>query len=481
MKNFEQHVHNRFDGREVKVDKNELWANISPQLDSTQKDRRKAWWFFLMGLSVGVVLLSLFLFSQDETAIDQAVNITPTITNTAVSLEKEIVQANTLTNQQLNNSTAKKEKQKNIENNTTTTINKNYSNNKNTLSNSNISARAKDIKPVGNQFPETSIIKINNSKPTSQISPLKTAATLFQNSFEPEQQIEKKVNNFAKAKTEKQLNEQLLELPSLTTELFSNTVINEENIPTDITEYDDSFITPQKSKLRFGLGIYAGVSKTQNTLQENDQSEYIYTQLRASTEDQLQTVHLGFSALIEIKRNLYLQTGFEYSKISSRLNLDDEWILMDTVDNLLIRNGVVNDTIGAGDQFIFSQVIKNTTRNSFHLLDLPVLVGYQFGKARWRVGLEAGVFINLRLRKEGQIMSPTISMYDLNTDNNDWYETNVGIRPHFGIISTYDLNNNYQLYFSTGMTFNQVFSTGNNPIKEQKSMFGIRLGGRYYF
>lgn len=259
-------------------------------------------------------------------------------------------------------------------------------------------------------------------------------------------------------------------------------LLNNPMFATKYTGTDNVFIEPQKSKSRFGLAFYGGISKTQSALKERGESKYDYAQLRGSTEDQLLTLHLGVGTIVELKRNIYLQTGLEYSRISSRLNLADEGILIDTLENTLIRNIDLTDTaVVIPDNTISKEVAANRTQTHFHLFDVPVLVGYQFGNARWRMGVEAGAFVNVSMRKEGEILQQELEIYDLKEDTEGWYKTNVGIRPYLGLTSTYDINQHYQLYFSTGITFNKVFSTDANPIREEKSMFGVRMGGRYFF
>jgi len=472
MKNFEKHLHDHFDGRKVNVDKNELWANIAPQLDPPKKDRKKSWFFFFLGLAAGATLLGLYLTTQpkEEPIVLETVN-------TELVEQGEIAPStqNAIVNQTTNRIPAEPQKTEatTIAIPNSTTKETNYINPNNIVNTS----------PTNNSVQ----IKTNshNTRSTNTATVQEANKSIFQTSTKStvtnKDQVIPFAETFQKEATTKVLESNLLNISSLSLNQFTITGIDLDKLPTALEKQQEDFITPSKSKLRYGIGFHAGISKTQNMLRENSSSEFLYTQLRASTEDQLQTLHLGLSAVVEIKRNIYVQAGLEYSRIGSKLNIDDELILIDTTQEIIIRHGNFTDTIGAGDRYIIQEFSKNNHRNSFHLIDLPILFGYQFGKTRWRGGIEAGAYINLRLQKEGQIIQEDLSIYDIEKDQNNWYKTNVGIRPHLGLVSTYDLSSNYQLYFRTGITFNKIFSTNNSPITVEKSMFGIQLGGRYYF
>jgi Outer membrane protein beta-barrel domain len=465
MKNFEQHLRNRFDGREVQVDKNELWASIAPQLESP-KQERKVWFFFLLGIATGATMLGLYFFTQEDK---------PTITAIATT-EQQI--AETISSSEQKQSSKQEFAAEAISSNNPAIDG---------TATRPLPASSETIKTNQRQKVSTNTAKSvdfsNNpdSDGTPSIQPEKTP-TFFQASNNPA---------FAGAGTTVttpapatstdaiiRLSEMVTaEIPSLAHRPFPTQMDYTTAVGTTST-----LISPQKLKNRIGLGLYGGGSATQTIRKEPVESEFIYAQLRGSTEDPLPSIHLGLQAVFELHQNIYFQTGLEYSQLRSRLNLEDEKILLNPVTQEITRGiGITDTAVVIPDEAIVVEVQENKTLNRFHLVDLPVLAGYQFGHSRWRVGLEAGAFINLSLQKDGEILQQDVAVYDLKEDSDGWYKGNVGIRPHLGLVSTYNLTKHYQLYFSTGMTFNKVFTTGNSPLREEKSLFGVRMGGRYFF
>jgi Outer membrane protein beta-barrel domain len=454
MKNFEQHIRDRFEGREVRVDKNELWANIAPQLESPKKER-KVWFFFLLGIVTGATMLGLYFFNQQDATT--LVNTTNPIAEQQAAETNSSFEQRQSSNQQVAPEA--------------------------TPTNNTISTR---------QLP--AIIEIAKSNQASKASANTAKSAGFSNSpavdattTAPQERtpiVFQTSNNNTATTPAPPVNTDVISklfgltttaIPSLTLPLFPTPSADTKQATKGIANV---LITPQKSKNRIGLGLYGGMSATQTVHKERVESTFIYAQLRGSTEDLLPAIHLGLQAVFELNQNTYIQTGLEYSQLRSRLNLEDEMILLNPNTNEITRDFGITDI---PDGAIVAEVQQNKTLNQFHLVDLPVLAGYQFGHTRWRFGLEAGIFINLSLQKDGEILQQDVLIYDVKNDSDGWYKGNAGIRPHLGLVSTYNLTRRYQLYFSTGMTFHKVFTTDKSPVREEKSLFGVRMGGRYFF
>jgi Outer membrane protein beta-barrel domain len=471
MKNFEQHIRDRFDGREVQVDKNELWANIAPQLESPKKER-KIWFFFLLGIATGATLLGLYFFIQQDSTPSTLV-----ITATTIAEQQKAI---TKSSHEQTPQTSQEDASETTPSNNTTTSRQ--------LPAITEAAKNNQLQQTYASKPKSSVFANHNTTSTTQA---KETTAFFQTSNNP-------VPTTDRVETANNSNQAISTETTITTEAIPTlSSLSKAAIPSlDLSPFTSSFdytkkvaentsevlITPQQSKSRIGLGLYGGLSATQTLRKERATTDFVYTQLRGSTEDPLPAFHLGLQAVFEINKNIYIQSGLEYSQLRSRLNLKDEKILIDPNTYEITRGiGITDTSVFIPDNVIVAEVAQNKTISHIHLMDLPVFVGYQFGQTRWRVGLEAGAFINLSLQKDGEILQEDISIYDLKEDNNGWYKSNVGIRPHLGLVTTCNLTKHYQLYFSTGMTFNKVFTTDRSPVQEEKSLFGVRMGGRYFF
>ncbi len=117
-----------------------------------------------------------------------------------------------------------------------------------------------------------------------------------------------------------------------------------------------------------------------------------------------------------------------------------------------------------------------------HLIDIPIIIGYQWKYEPWSIGIEGGIYANISAKHTGEILSPTNDdFYDLEKDENDWFKTNIGIQPFIGLNATYNLSENLQVHFSPGFRFDAVFSTDKNFLQEKRASLGLRTGVRYIF
>ncbi|MFT5765812.1 MAG: hypothetical protein ACI8X3_003249, partial [Saprospiraceae bacterium] len=241
--------------------------------------------------------------------------------------------------------------------------------------------------------------------------------------------------------------------------------------------------------IKFGMGLYTGLSRSNSDLEAKTGSATPFVVARTFSEKQLETIHFGLNAFIQTDKGLYLRTGAEYTRIGSLFSRNAEQVTMDTTQGIIKYeiSGISGDTINIIEGDV---IVTRTTRyikksyNYFHLIDVPVIFGYNFGENddTWRIGLEAGIYANVFLKNKGEIPLETDgSFYDLADDPQKWYKTNIGISPFVGVNIAYNVSQNIQLHFSPNFRFNAVYSTDANPIKEKHGNLGVQAGIRYFF
>ena len=238
--------------------------------------------------------------------------------------------------------------------------------------------------------------------------------------------------------------------------------------------------------MTFGFGLYGGISRSTAELRLNENIDPEYLSSRLGSEKQLETLHLGFEVLAQTDQGVYLRTGAQYSRIARKFAINAERITFDTVPEgiqAIYVNTTTNDTI-----YVYGPVVSETsttynktTYNYFHLLDIPVMAGYTFkSNDQWSIGVEAGAILNISSKSKGEIYDESGEFYDLKTDPNKWYKTNVGVSFAAGLSAAYHLDRNFQVYLSPNFRMNSVFSTDKNPIKQSHASLGVNAGIRYF-
>lgn len=237
--------------------------------------------------------------------------------------------------------------------------------------------------------------------------------------------------------------------------------------------------------IQFGLGLYGGISRSTTELDPRGVQNTEYELLRVNSEKQLETLHAGLNALIVSEQNLYLRTGVEYTRIGSLFSRSSERVETDSVPGIveIQINQVTGDT-----NFIEGNLLRTkTTRyikksyNYFHLVDVPIILGYNFGSEPLTFGVEAGIYANIMIKSKGEIFQEDGDFYDKGEDPNGWYKNNLGISPFIGCNVSYHLNDNLRIHFSPGFRFPSVFSTSTNPLQERHANLGVQAGVRYIF
>jgi hypothetical protein len=200
----------------------------------------------------------------------------------------------------------------------------------------------------------------------------------------------------------------------------------------------------------------------------------------------LETIHLGLNFILQNKQNIYLRTGLEYSRMARLFSTTSEKFSEGIVDGVveLRINAITGDTTEVfGDVIVTTtETIRKKSYNYIHLLEAPIILGYNFGDEQWHIGLEAGVFTNVWLHRKGEIFDTEENYYyDTGKDERQWYKTNIGITPYIGINAAYNLSDNIQLHLTPGFRFKKVFTSDESLLKEERANLGMWGGVRYLF
>ncbi|MFK7807406.1 MAG: hypothetical protein AB8F74_06330 [Saprospiraceae bacterium] len=487
---FEKHARDQFEQHKVSVDVEALWDQVYPQVKEEKKDR-KFLWFFLSGFLVSVALFSTFYFMQkEETDINKA---TATAFDKSISLEKGTKTSavkehnndtdtanpnNTLTETTSSLATAKE-------------VNKVDGSNNTKRSDSPSNNTASVISENRNQRTEsqTYMAPVNESESTPNSASTKTTVIKIDN-ISNVVELSKAalpVSKEEKKKQEAELNS--LVLQSLYPELFEDKSKEEINYPPiqDIAESKkDLHRDSPLNGMRFGIGAYAGIGKTTSSISSNeDDLSRAYLDLRKNSEEQLETMHFGLSAIVETKQNIYIRSGVEYTRIASLFSKETERVTVDSIPGIVeIRiNEITNDTveIEGFQEVTTTESYRKKTFNYYHLIDIPVILGYSFKYEKWQIGVEAGILANVYLQRKGSIFAADETFYDLDTDENKWHKSNIGITPFAGISAAYNISDSFQIHVSPSFRFKRTFTTGAYPGKVELASLGVRTGVRYFF
>jgi len=234
------------------------------------------------------------------------------------------------------------------------------------------------------------------------------------------------------------------------------------------------------------MGIYGGLGSQVLTREVSTNGSNEYLVKRRDAEEELEIMQFGLSFNVQTKSNFTARIGVEYNRLASRFSADTKQTVNDTIPNAVVSmtiNEQTNDTIRTIGNVIITKTTTYTkeTFNYFHLIDIPLLIGYEFNYDNWSIGLEAGVIANLSLTSKGDIFQPNGDYYNLKEDPEEWIKNSIGIAPVIHLRFAYKLGEQFQVFTSPFYRFKSVYSTDNNPLKQNYSTFGVQGGVRFMF
>ncbi|MEM9821661.1 MAG: hypothetical protein AAF985_11335 [Bacteroidota bacterium] len=455
---FEKYARKTFHQQEMEVDTEALWDAVYPEVRENKK--RRFWlWFFMIGSSITLLGL-LGIYSHLAMSHDTPIAI-PAEPTEPIAPAKN----NTLT----------------IDENQTGTIDP--------------SLKEEDHLVTTTNYPEileasTQIKQSIHSSPTvgpkkEKVYPATTSSSISPNNTsqpvaQPNGEQGTGLQAIAPTKTTKNITILLLDSKSA----FPLMPAERPMDSLDFVSVDDwaPFASPKQSK--WGFGAYAGLGYANRKLTRPGRQTLV--RYRQSVERELETLQLGLSIYYETHEHFYLRSGIEYSRMASCIHVDTVDVFGDT-----IANGIQSISINTitGDTTFNRGTIYNTRSiatvrtdyNYFHLIDIPLMVGYKVNLRKWTVGLEAGVLFNLLLKSQGILPVSFGQLYSISSDRAEWYRNHLGITPMVSGHFSYRLAPNRQIYLAPFYRFPKVFSTSAHPLTERLSLLGLQTGIRFNF
>jgi hypothetical protein len=240
--------------------------------------------------------------------------------------------------------------------------------------------------------------------------------------------------------------------------------------------------TDRKGNRDWYLEAYASPDITFRSFSNNSAAQQFL-----SRKDSSENMRPGFTAGIRLVKpitdNILIKAGLQYSQANQkyvyRTENETKNITVVTTRTIIRSPG---DTVVLRDTSTMLQIgyRNNTVINRFRTLDIPVTVGYQFGNDDLKVGLNAGVVVNLSSWYQGVMLDSTLATVPLTKSNSSMvYKNHIGLGLYGGISVVKRLSDDLHLFAEPYFRYNLSNMTVPNAAYNQKFSFGgISLGVR---
>ncbi len=233
----------------------------------------------------------------------------------------------------------------------------------------------------------------------------------------------------------------------------------------------------------YAANVQGSLSFVEKKLAAKDSLSNSLLPLRNKTERELEAFQVGLGFTVLHRSGFGLSSGLNYTQINERFRFNQAISSIDTVYGIkyLVVN-LDNDTIP-----IYGDVPheKKTTYqkeyyNKYRMFDIPVLLGYHHKGRNYSIGVQAGVFVNLSLSAQGQIMQSATEFTNIGTAG--VFRSNIGMSYYLGLSAGRFINKNLEAYISPFMRhYPKDFAKESYGIRQRYNLYGVNMGMRYFF
>jgi hypothetical protein len=230
--------------------------------------------------------------------------------------------------------------------------------------------------------------------------------------------------------------------------------------------YADTYISPD-----YSLQTVNNISASQQYLKQKDSTEHMQVGFTA-----------GVRLVKPLNNHLQLTTGLQYSQINQKyIYRSENEIKLTQVITTRIIIRAPGDTAFIRDTSIVQTIgFKNKVEKNRHRsIDIPILLGYQFGRGSVKVGINAGVILNVSSWYEGVILDSSLAVVPVQKGS-QVYKSKLGMGLYAGINITKELSNDMQLFVEPYYKHSiDNITSGSMPYQQKFGTAGVLMGVRW--
>ncbi|MBP7540014.1 MAG: hypothetical protein KA802_08680, partial [Saprospiraceae bacterium] len=182
--------------------------------------------------------------------------------------------------------------------------------------------------------------------------------------------------------------------------------------------------------------VEVGAGPSMRHLTAEIESSKIYIN-KLATERPFYVCNASLHAGLILRNNITVHTGINYTMVKDRFDYEKSGLtqILITFD---ANNNPIDTMIRTGTQIIEGE-------NRFHLINIPVGVGYQKKMGRWMLAGEVGVGVNVSLKTSGKVLYNDNAVHNLDEVDN-FYKKSLGLSLNAALAIHYSLGDRTSIY-----------------------------------
>lgn len=227
--------------------------------------------------------------------------------------------------------------------------------------------------------------------------------------------------------------------------------------------------------------------KAIRSMRAKDAEYTAYLNERESTEKSFHANSVGFRISMVSQEGFALRSGLVYSQITEEFDFIDENAIQIERITRDILDPITNEVI---DSEIVTMITTGrrlkTTYNKYRMVDIPLILGYEWYFKKFSFDVNAGAYFNVLFEQKGDILSSNldnpqpVSISSKNPEAYRAFEDRLGVSFYGSIGFNYNLNQDVQLLVEPNLRYQFKSITIDDYELEQKyKNIGLLVGVRF--
>lgn len=245
-------------------------------------------------------------------------------------------------------------------------------------------------------------------------------------------------------------------------------------------------ICPSDKKMRntnWDIEVFASPTDVTFKTVTNNSATQDFLNRKDSSEKMKIGYSAGFRIVKPLSDNFSIKTGLQYTQANEQFTYRTEneikTTTVITVRNITLANGSI---VTVSDTSILQQIgyKTNSVNNSYKTIDVPVLLGYEFGNEDWRFGINTGVLFNITTWNKGVTLDSSLLPQSFSKESNLIYKNNIGLGLYAGFSFTKRINYNTLVFAEPYIRYNlSNMTTASSTFNQRFTVGGLALGVRF--
>lgn len=245
-----------------------------------------------------------------------------------------------------------------------------------------------------------------------------------------------------------------------------------------LTEFDELILNSERNKikkeraLRNYFTFSGGVGMPIRKLNSKKSETGLYRE-RNKTETPYYATNFSTSIGVIANKQWTISSGLEFVNVVEKFyySKDDATVILKKYDP---SDNVYYDSLATG------RMIEGS-KNKFTMFNLPIDLGYEKRLGKWKVGIEAGIGLNLYFNSSGKILYADQNVQRLE-DIDNIYKTNIGLQFRFSCSLNRNLDNKTSVFFKPQfISYLEQWNQTSHPYDISYDLVNLNIGFRRLF